>query len=356
MKKVVFIINYIVNGGPSRVIYNIAINLVKKFDVTLITLFDKNNKDVIEKFKKKGIKVKELNVPKNFRNLIIIDNIVSKELEKIKPDIVHTHGILPDYINMKLKLDVKKVSTLHCNVYEDYILTYGKLKGNIYAQLHIFILKHIHNVVACSKYLSDCLKNKIPNITFIRNGISENLVNKNITRKDLKIPDDALIYVYVGNFTKGKNILNLLRWFKQCNSNNYLLVLGKGPLEYEVKKYESERIKILGFKENIMEYFNLADIYVSASLSEGFSISVLEALDTGLHLLLSNIPSHNEVININKDIYLGEVFDNNNFKSQIKKLEDKFRKENKSEIISFKNRYLSDINMTNEYIKVYEEE
>ena len=43
------------------------------------------------------------------------------------------------------------------------------------------------------------------------------------------------------------------------------------------------------------------------SLIHIFSISVLEALSCGLGLLLSDIPSHREVVEMGQDVYLGAV-------------------------------------------------
>ena len=53
---------------------------------------------------------------------------------------------------------------------------------------------------------------------------------------------------------------------------------------------------------------NISDVYASASRSEGFSISVLEALSCGLGLFLSDIPSHREVVMAGKDIPVGVLF------------------------------------------------
>ena len=43
------------------------------------------------------------------------------------------------------------------------------------------------------------------------------------------------------------------------------------------------------------------------------SISIIEALENGLHLFLSKIPSHLEIFKISEECYLGEYFEKSNF-------------------------------------------
>ena len=96
---------------------------------------------------------------------------------------------------------------------------------------------------------------------------------------------------------------------------------------------------------------NISDVYVSASKSEGFSISVLEALSCGLGLLLSDIPSHREVVEMGQDVYLGETFPPENFAMKLNALRE--RKTNKAEIRAFQERNLSVKTMTLQYAGLY---
>ena len=99
---------------------------------------------------------------------------------------------------------------------------------------------------------------------------------------------------------------------------------------------------------------NISDVYVSASKSEGFSISVLEALSCGLGLFLSDIPSHCEVVEMGQDVYLGETFSPDDFEVKLKALRE--RKINKSAIKAFQEKELSAKSMAAGYQKRYEEQ
>ena len=145
-----------------------------------------------------------------------------------------------------------------------------------------------------------------------------------ITRAEVNVPEDARVFLYAGVLNSRKNIVWLIENFVQCHENDeYLLVLGSGEKEAECKAKADDHIRMLGFQTDPIAYMNISDVYVSASKSEGFSISVLEALSCGLGLLLSDIPSHREVVEMGQDVYLGEVFSLDNFKFKLDALRKK---------------------------------
>lgn len=125
-----------------------------------------------------------------------------------------------------------------------------------------------------------------------------------------------------------------------------------------VKKKQSARQKqtttcgCWGFQTDPIAYMNISDVYVSASKSEGFSISVLEALSCGLELFLSNIPSHEEVVSMGRTIPVGELFDEKNIGGAF----DNIRSihSNKDKIIEFQRENLSACKMAELYNSEYQ--
>jgi glycosyltransferase involved in cell wall biosynthesis len=59
-------------------------------------------------------------------------------------------------------------------------------------------------------------------------------------------------------------------------------------------------ISLKGKVIDVDEYLEAADCFVSASLSEGLPNSVIEALAWGLPIILSDIPEHREIQQIEK--------------------------------------------------------
>ena len=83
--------------------------------------------------------------------------------------------------------------------------------------------------------------------------------------------------------------------------NARFLILGSGSLTEELKK----RVHALGAEDNVRfwgkvpysempNYLTMSDIYVSTSLSDGTSASLLEAMACKLSLVVTNIPANRE--------------------------------------------------------------
>lgn len=358
MKRLIFMINYVENNGPTRVLKNLAFSLEKKkFDIVVLTLFNKNNKEVVEEFKKHEIEILSLNIKSSIVELIKNRNKIIKKIKLLSPDIIHTHGYVPTFLLGHKFSNINKVTTIHNNMYEDYVYTYGNIKGKILVYLHIHFLKKFNHVICCSETSYNSLKNNLKNVTYVRNGINTNNCNNKYRKKirhELNIPLDAIVYIYVGVLSPRKKVLELLELFNKYKKNDeYLLILGDGILKSECQKYESPQIKILGYKENPTDYMYASDIYTSNSGSEGFSISIIEALECGLYLLLSEIPSHVECFYIDSNYYIGEAFSSSNYQIQKELLRLHFSNKGKEEIKKFKKLYLSSEKMADEYEKYY---
>ena len=81
------------------------------------------------------------------------------------------------------------------------------------------------------------------------------------------------------------------------------LVLGSGPLEGELRSRVQQlgiqdKVRFLGEVPNreMPKYLNCADAYVSSSVSDGTSVSLLEAMACGLPVVVTDVPSNLEWI------------------------------------------------------------
>jgi L-malate glycosyltransferase len=98
----------------------------------------------------------------------------------------------------------------------------------------------------------------------------------------------------------------LLESFRQAyrvDSTLRLLLLGNGSEARRVREFVdvhglSRVIRILGphVKEDMPKWFRAADAYVSCAQSDGTSVSLLEAMATGLPVVVTDIPSNREWI------------------------------------------------------------
>jgi len=106
--------------------------------------------------------------------------------------------------------------------------------------------------------------------------------------------------------------------FHRCPSLR-LLMLGTGPLSNQVREIFNKGLgelteKVVHFagqvsEEKLTAYFHAADLYVSASHSDGSSITLLQALACGCPALVSDIPGNQEWVTPNTNGWWFKVGD-----------------------------------------------
>lgn len=90
---------------------------------------------------------------------------------------------------------------------------------------------------------------------------------------------------------------------KAGNPDTGALILGYGPIEGNLKKLAgdlglNDYIHWTGYvpQREVVKYINISDVYVSTSLRDGSSSSLLEAMACGLPTVVSDIPGNTEWI------------------------------------------------------------
>ena len=120
MVRIAYVINYIVKNGPSSVVLNLINNLDRsEYDISLITLFEGNDSEVVSTLRNKGVDVYECKTMSRIKCLLGQGKEFADVVEKGHFDILHTHGIIPDILSSRLHTATKRITTLHNNMYED---------------------------------------------------------------------------------------------------------------------------------------------------------------------------------------------------------------------------------------------
>ena len=104
-------------------------------------------------------------------------------------------------------------------------------------------------------------------------------------------------FLYIGRFSKEKNILHLLKVYKKLNveDNWGLILIGDGPQKKEIVNYiERNNVKnvfIPGFqqKEDIPKFLAVSDIFVLPSTSEPWGLVVNEAMARRVKMLVGRV-------------------------------------------------------------------
>ncbi len=155
-------------------------------------------------------------------------------------------------------------------------------------------------------------------IIFIPDPIIEikkiNILKRQIIDDEIEKP----FFLSVGRFTKQKNHIFLLNFF--AKNLHYLndfqfIIIGDGELKKDYlklisKKQLEDKIKILPYKKNVLNYIYNAKCIISSSLWEDPGFIMIEAAAAGTPIITSNCPNGPKEF-IGKD-ETGFIFDTNN--------------------------------------------
>lgn len=232
-----------------------------------------------------------------------------RELVEWKPDVIHSQCEFFSYQYAKRisKLTgAPMVHTYHTlyEQYASYIVPSKRLGNYIVRNFSRMRLKNAEVIIAPTGKVENALRSYgVENkIRVVPSGISLKQHGKTLTdaekeerRAQLGIPKDHQVLLNLGRLGTEKNLDELVDYFAQALSDNEkltFLIVGDGPAKEGLEK----QVAKLGIGKNVIftgmvpptevqDYYQLADVFVSASTSETQGLTYIEAAANGLPLL-----------------------------------------------------------------------
>ncbi|MFI3325780.1 MAG: glycosyltransferase family 4 protein [Clostridia bacterium] len=224
-----------------------------------------------------------------------------------KPDIVHTQSEFSTFFIAKRIAKQLKIPIIHTyhTVYEDYTHYFSTSKTigkkavakvtNLYSEKVDGIVAPTQKINSMlDRYGVSCPVHIIPtgiSLEKFQSKISDEEINK--LKQSLGIPPDNIVLVSVSRLGKEKNIDNLINYLhKYQNKKISFVIVGDGPakesLEDLTEKLNlSSQIVLTGSipPDSVPQYYQMADLFVSASTSETQGLTYIEALASGTPIL-----------------------------------------------------------------------
>ena len=253
-----------------------------------------------------------------------------KEYKKIvlKEELKRTLDIF-----LKIKKNVSKIDIAHINtscgslgIIRDYLFVkYLKFKK-------IKVVVHYHcNIsdMVSKKYQKIFLKKILKNsdIDLVLNKFSEEYIKKNYQKEVRLIPNfmlqkdfqklsklkcikkDIKKILYTGHITEAKGCKEILEVAKEIPELNFVLA-GKVNDEY-FKNYTLKNVVFLGeiSSQEVKKQLKDADIFLFLSHTEGFTMSLLEAMSAGLPIIATDVGANRDMIEDNGGVIvdIGDV-------------------------------------------------
>ncbi|TDL78996.1 glycosyltransferase family 4 protein [Peribacillus frigoritolerans] len=187
----------------------------------------------------------------------------------------------------------------------------------------------------------------IPGVGLDNKRFNEIKVDKNEKKAEIGVEEDSYIILSVGELNKNKNHEVIIKAIAKIkNSNIKYLICGQGTLESQLKELAQElgieeQLILMGYRNDIDEICKASDLFAFPSYREGLSLSLMEAMVTGLPVVGSDIRGNSDLIDNGKGGYLVSPEDVNGYSKNIRaimndqQLSEKMAMENKNRIKNF---------------------
>lgn len=298
IKHIVQIIPALGYGGAERMVVDLVNNSDStKYRFTIIVFFDnlplkaliKNNTKIILVEKKSKFDFAFLKRLKN-------------KLSELNPDIIQGHLFAGDFWGRLTarSMNIPFLSTEHNLNYEDgwfknYIKKIISTKQDYYT--------------ACSLAVSDYMRDvyKISNnVSVINNGIDLNrFINIVPTTSDKQIK-----FLMVGRLVKQKGQLYVLKALNNLKSYPWhLTIVGAGVeiknlFDFVIQNNLTDRVTFADPTTQVEEFYREANVLLMPSIWEGLGVVVMEAMASGLLVLVSKSGGLQEIVKDKETGYL----------------------------------------------------
>lgn len=122
-------------------------------------------------------------------------------------------------------------------------------------------------------------------------------------RELLQIPHNAFVVCHSGRYTPAKNHHTIIKCaIKLCKKHNNIvfILMGRGVKEAYgdviISMGLSDQIRILGYRDDVLDILKSADIFYFPSLNEGQPNALIEAMASDLPFVASDIPTIRETV------------------------------------------------------------
>lgn len=294
--KILFNIHALHIGGAETVVTNYLLKLKEQGHDVLLVVDEREESFLQERLDKSGVRTISLR-PQRAKTFwgsvqrsvdVRITNFQKRWkqiLEAEKPDIVHLHS-KPWELPFPAQ---RTVFTFHSTV-ERNLTTFGEAHQ---ATIQRLADKGM-SFFCLSRQAAEDIRRifRTDRITILPNGVDLAQIraekyDRGTVLRELGIPEEDFVIGHIGRFHPVKNHIRLLEIFAEVlkkRPNSWLLLIGTGPRDYmgQVSRKAEElgisgRIKYLGLRNDATRMIGAFDAMVVPSLSESFSLALVEA-------------------------------------------------------------------------------
>jgi UDP-glucose:(heptosyl)LPS alpha-1,3-glucosyltransferase len=208
----------------------------------------------------------------------------------------------------------------------------GRVLGLLFARIQRSVVLHAECIVAPSRQLAAALSDigvppaivrEIPNAIDLRKFHAVTFEERTRLRAELALPVSATLLLFAGRLSRAKGIELLVEAWPQIVSRHAdlcLVIVGGGEESYDncerevidsIRRFNlgPKRVRMMGMRDDVHRFLQAADLYILPSLYEGFGVGIIEALATGLPVLVTPVGVAPQVIRDGENGFLFPIGD-----------------------------------------------
>ncbi len=251
-------------------------------------------------------------------------------LKKERYDLITTqeieHAFLAWCLSRKLKIPFQ--IQLHTDIFNPYYVEHS-----VFNRVRVWLARFLIPRANCIRVVSGRIKYSLSRFNLDRitvlpifSELSKRTGDVNLRKK---YPEHDFIVLMVSRLTREKNIYLALEVLKEVIKQypkTLLVIVGEGPekvnIKYQISNIKIEgNVKFEGWQENLSGYYHSADCLLLTSNYEGYGLSVMEALQNGLSVIMTDVGIAGEIVKNNENGIIVPVGDKEAIVNAILELE-----------------------------------
>lgn len=229
---------------------------------------------------------------------------ISKIVQERQVDLIHTHNEKAQFYG-GIAGWLAKVPILHTKHGRNNLDWRTVLRNNISSRFCTNIVAVSHDA---ARECTDDEKIPVNKVTTILNGVDTVRyspgVDQQAAKARLGIDSQTLVVGIVARLAPVKDHATLLKACKilvESGCQFRLLVVGDGPLRQQLHEFVDvlgigEQVIFTGMREDIPDLMQAMDVFVLSSVSEGISLTLLEAMACCLPVVATAVGGNPEVV------------------------------------------------------------
>jgi glycosyltransferase involved in cell wall biosynthesis len=240
---------------------------------------------------------------------------LAREIRERQIDVIHAHQYTPFfYSSVAARLSRRRprvIFTEHGRHYPDVVSWKRRLANRL---LFNRLADEITAVCEFSaRSLADADGFPRSRIAVIPNGIEPDRYapspDRRALRQRLGLSPARVYIVIVARFHPVKDHATLLNAFAgvaRVNADADLLLVGDGPLRGAIEQQIAalgiqSRVSLLGVRSDVADILRASDVFALSSVSEAASITLLEAMASGVPAIVTDVGGNPELVRANVD-------------------------------------------------------